>query len=709
MDQPRFAAPDAALPDDVRSGSGLRLGAHWTGAGVEFGVFSHHAERVELCLFDEAGREVRRLALPERDGDVWHGFVPGLAPGALYGLRAHGPYEPQAGHRFNPHKLLIDPYARALSGALLPDDALYGYIRGHADGDLSYDTRDSAPFVPKAVVTVAPPRAPGGPATPWGESLIYEAHVKGLTQRWPDVDPAVRGTYAALGSAPVIAHLRALGVTAVELLPVAAFADEPFLAARGLTNYWGYNPLAFGVPTARYGPPEALRAAIARLHAAGIEVILDVVFNHAAEGDRFGPTLSFRGLDNASYYRLQPRRPRMDVDDSGCGNTLNVAHPFVLRLVLDSLRHWVEAYGVDGFRFDLGTLLAREPAGRAGHVGAGGFDPDSGFLDALRQDPVLSRVKLIMEPWDLGHGGYRLGGFPPGIAEWNDRFRDDVRRFWRGDAGAAPQLAKRLLGSAEVFDTGGRRSWTSINFLTAHDGFTLADLTAYSRRHNEANGEGNRDGRGENFSDNLGVEGPSEDADLRAARDRRRRALLATLFLSQGTPMLLAGDEIANSQGGNNNAYCQDNPIGWLDWDGADAALLAFVRRLAAFRRAHPALRQTRFLHAGLRPDGRPDVAWYGFDGNAPAWDDPALDAVSLRLSGSAEAPDVERPDEDLLIALNAGDRPRDAVLPVPPEGAQWRRLLDSAEPEAEPSWETGAAAAIGAQSIAVFGVQRKA
>ncbi|MEO1277266.1 MAG: glycogen debranching protein GlgX, partial [Pseudomonadota bacterium] len=489
----------------------------------------------------------------------------------------------------------------------------------------------------------------------------------------------------------------------LELLPVHGFVDDAFLLNRGLRNYWGYNTLAFFAPAPRYLGPAGeagVLAAIDRLHEAGIEVILDVVYNHTAEGGALGPTLSFRGLDNLSYYRLMPDEPRHYVNDTGCGNTVNVAHPFVLRMVLDSLRHWVEHYRVDGFRFDLATALGREPQG---------FDPEGGFLDALRQDPVLSDVKLIMEPWDIGPGGYQLGGFPAGTAEWSDRFRDDVRRFWRGDKGAASGLAARLLGSADIFDHNARPAWSSVNLITAHDGFTLADVTAYNAKHNEANGEKNRDGHGENLSDNMGVEGETADPAIVLARAQRRRALLATLLLSQGTPMLLAGDELANTQGGNNNAYCQDNVTGWLDWETDDPDLMGVVAALTRLRRENPVLRQTRFLHGQVRAeDAAPDVEWFGMDGRPPAWDDPDLAALALRLRGSAEAAPGAAVSGDVLIAVNRAQEPAAFSLPEPPQGRAWVRLFDSTEmspsdPDAIPKPEDGPKAQLPAGSVTLF------
>lgn len=684
---------------EILAGSYHRLGAHAEPDGVNFALFSENAARVELCLFDATGQEVRRLDLPERSGPVWHGFVPGLGPGCRYGYRVHGLYAPDRGHRFNPNKLLLDPYARALDGGFVHGDALYGFDIRADEEDLSFDGRDSAPFMPKAVVT-APDHAVsagGSLRTPWSESVLYEAHVKGLTKRLETLEEPLRGTYDALGHPRVIEHLTDLGVTAVELLPVQGILDEPFLAEQGMVNYWGYSPIAYFIADPRYAGPAGtagFRDAVRRLHDAGIEVLLDVVYNHTGEGDHRGPTVSFRGLDNASYYRLQRGRPRFYADDTGCGNTLNTAHPFVARMALDSLRYWVEVMGVDGFRFDLATALGRED---------NGFEAGAGFLDALTQDPVLSAVKLIAEPWDIGPNGYRLGGFPFPFAEWNDRFRDDVRKFWRGDDHGAHDLAARLLGSSEVFEAAGRAAWSSVNLVTAHDGFTLADVAAYNDRHNDANGEDNRDGHEANYSDNCGTEGPSDDPAILARRARRRRNLLTTLLVSQGTPMLLAGDEIANSQGGNNNAYCQDNEIGWVDWPSADREMLAFARRLTALRRNHPALRQARFLHGRVRADdGQPDVSWRAFDGRAVNWRDPGLDVFCLRVRGAAEASDPSLVDDDVFLAFNAERRDRTVVLPEPPEGRIWCRYLDTAGPD-EPERPATDREPVSGESIVVF------
>ena len=695
---------------ELAAGRPYPLGVHWDGEGANVAVFSENATRIELCLFSEDGRrETERLVLPERSGAVRHGYLPGLAPGALYGLRAHGPYAPEQGHRFNPNKLLLDPYARALQGRFVPDDACLGYDPASPKADLSFSGVDSAPVMPKCVVAAPAPPVPATerPDTPWTETVIYEAHPKGLTRLWATLPEGLRGTFEALAAEPVLEHLRSLGVTALELLPVHAIVDDRWLLEKGLVNYWGYNSIGFFALEPRYlGPagPDGFRDTVRKLHAAGIEVILDVVYNHTAEGDENGPTFSFRGLDNASYYRLRDGYERRYCNDTGCGNTLDVSHPFVLRLVLDSLRWWVEAMGVDGFRFDLGTTLGRE---------AHGFDPRGGFFDALRQDPVLAPVKLISEPWDLGPGGYRLGEFPPGFAEWNDGFRDGVRRFWRGDAHGAQAMAERLLGSAGTFDRDGRRSWSSVNFVACHDGFTLADVTAYGEKRNDANGEDNRDGHEESSSDNCGEEGESDDVDIRARRSRRRRNLLASVFLAQGTPMLRAGDEIADSQQGNNNAWCQDNEIGWTDWARADTDLLDFTRRLVALRQAHTCLRQSRFLHGRERAgDGARDVEWLALDNGPVDWDDPGLGGFCLLLGESAGAPSGavgrsrrERDDcgDRMALVFNRSPATISIRLPALGERRVWLRILDTARPDAPHTGCDDLRQHVSAESVVAF------
>ncbi len=668
-----------ATGNSIVAGRHFPLGAVSDGHGVNFAVFSENASRIELCLFSRDGsREIRRLTLPERTGAIWHGYVPGLKPGDLYGFRAHGAYEPERGHRFNPAKLLVDPYTRAVHGAWANGPETLGYASDNIGGRDRPCPIDSAPFVPKSVVPDQETGWDGAPwpRRPWSETVIYEAHVKGLTKRMPGVPADLRGTYEALGSDAVIEHLKTLGVTALELLPVHGFLDDGFLTDRGLTNYWGYNSLTFFALEPRYFGPngtEGFQKAVDRLHRAGIEVILDVVFNHTAEGDQRGPTLSFRGLDNASYYHLQAGNPQYYVNDTGCGNTMNISHPFTLRMVLDALRYWVSVMGVDGFRFDLATTLGRE---------AHGFDQWGGFFDAIRQDPVLCQCKLIAEPWDIGPGGYQLGAFPADWGEWNDKFRDAARRFWRGDAHSAQELAGVFLGSAAVFDHPGRRTFSSVNFVAAHDGFTLADVTRYNGKHNEANGENGADGHGHNYSDNCGVEGDTIDPTILNRRALRARNLLATLLLSQGTPMVLAGDEIGQTQHGNNNTYCQDNETSWIDWPNADPDLLAFARKLIALRRDNPVLRQGNFLHGHLRDDGFPDVAWSSFDGGAMNWRDPMLDGFCLQLRGCAEG--AASVPGSALIVVNGGDATRQLVLPDAGAGMIWERALDTAKPNAD-------------------------
>jgi isoamylase len=655
----------------LHPGDPSALGATPQADGVNFAVFSAHAERVELCLFDAvADTEIARLPLPGRDGDIWHGFLPAGQPGLLYGYRVHGPYEPQQGHRFNPAKLLIDPYARELRGSVGASDALCGATVAH--GVEAPDPRDSAPFVPRSVVTPAMNAAPPGPAVPWSATVLYEMHLKGFTMRHPAVPEKDRGRIAALGSDAIVAYLRALGVTAVELLPLQAFATEPFLRERGLVNYWGYNPVSWFALHRDYATGSAVadfRAVVDRLHDAGLEVILDVVYNHSAEGDERGPTLSLRGLDNRSYYRLDAANPERYANDTGCGNTLATDHPATRRLVLDSLRYWARDLGVDGFRFDLATTL-----GRSRH----GFDPHAALLHQISSDPVLGRCKLIAEPWDVGPGGYRLGGFPAGWSEWNDRYRDSVRRFWRGDDAEAPELATRLHGSGDLFEHSGRPAWSSINFVTSHDGFTLYDLVSYSRRHNRANGESNRDGHAENFSDNCGTEGGTSDLTVRARRARRQRAMLATLVLSQGVPMLQAGDELGRSQGGNNNAYCQDNRISWLDWEHTDDQLGTFVRELLSFRRAQPLLQADRFRHARSDEDGQ-SLRWLAAEGGelkGEAWHDPERLCIGCQLVQEARN---NCGAHSLLILLNAGE---DDVTFTLPGDFSWTRCIDTVAAE---------------------------
>ncbi len=671
------------FPDRLSPGSPYPLGATFDGLGVNFAVFSANAEKVELCLFDPSGRrEIARLELPECTDEVWHGYLPEANPGLSYGYRVHGPYAPEQGHRFNPNKLLLDPYAKGLKGEVRWTDALFGYRLNARNADLSFDRRDSAPAMPKAVVVSShfDWRDDRRPQTPWSETVIYEAHVRGLTKLLDDVRPPERGTFAALAHPKVIDHLKRLGVTAVELLPIHAYVQDRRLQEMGLANYWGYNTLSFFAPEPRYLAEPQLneaRRAIRRLHAAGLEVILDVVYNHTAEGSERGPTLSFRGLDNASYYRLVDGEPRYCVNDTGTGNTLNLSNTRVLQMVVDSLRYWAEEFHVDGFRFDLGVTLGREPTG---------FSTGSGFFNVLRTDPVLQRLKLMSEPWDIGPGGYQLGRHPPGFAEWNDRYRDGVRRFWRGDEGQRADLAARLSGSADLFDRRARRPWASVNYLASHDGYTLNDVVSYEARHNEANGEDNRDGHGENYSCNWGAEGPTEEESVQATRDQVRRAMLVTLFSSLGTPMLLGGDEFGRSQAGNNNAYCQDNPLNWFDWDqmrsGHGQALMTFVGRLIALRKAYPALRSRTFLYGQVEPaPGVLDVDWFDERGehlSPEDWNNPDGRALTMRRACRRDDGVVEV----ITLLLNASTNPIAFTLPAP-HTFNRRLLIDSAEPEA--------------------------
>lgn len=675
----------APLPTQLDRGSPHPLGATWDGLGTNFAVFSAHAERIQLCLFDPSGRrEIARFDLSECTDEVWHGYLPNAGTGLIYGYRAYGQYQPQDGHRFNPHKLLLDPYARRLVGTLRWSDALFGYRVNSPRADLSFDRRDSAPSMPKAVVTDdgfdwGNDRPPD---TQWSKTIIYEMHVRGMTMSRHDIRANERGTFAALSDPSIINYLRKLGVTAVELLPIHAFVQDRQLIERGLRNYWGYNSIAFFAIEPRYlsdGSRNEMRVAVRRLHAAGIEVILDVVYNHTAEGSELGPTLSFRGLDNASYYRLLPDNRRYYINDTGTGNTLNLSHPRVLQMVMDSLRYWATSYHIDGFRFDLGVTLGRE---------ASGFDPGSGFFDALRQDPVLTRVKLISEPWDLGPGGYQLGHHPPGFAEWNDRFRDSTRRFWRGDAGERPELAARLAGSGDLFDRYARRPWASINYVASHDGFTLADIISYEQRHNEANGENNKDGLAENYSSNWGVEGATGDKTIVEVRGRVCRAMLASVMFAHGTPMLLAGDEFGRTQGGNNNAYCQDNEISWLDWTIAESIegqqLIRFVSKLIAVRQEHTALRSRHFLH-GLREPapGIFDIAWFNEDGaNVPesSWTNPEHRLLCLRRATR----NADRTVSILSLLLNPTAQEHSFQLPEPALPGQI--LIDTARPDADGS-----------------------
>jgi glycogen operon protein len=673
------------MTDRVLAGTPDPLGATWDGAGVNFSLFSAHATRVELCLFDPTGRvELEHLDLPEFTNEIWHGYVEGLPCDTVYGYRVHGPYEPEAGHRFNPHKLLLDPCARAHIGALEWNDACFGYTIGADEGDLSFDTRDSAPFVPKSVVvnTRFERRGENGrPNVPWDKTIVYELHVGGFTRQRPDLPEHHRGTCAGLGSPQSISHIKSLGVTSVELMPVFLFASERHLVERGLSNYWGYNSLGFFAPDPRYvaDPADGLqefREMVARFHDAGLEVILDVVYNHTAEGNQLGPTLSFKGIDNASYYRLLPDNRRYYYNDAGTGNTLNLSHPRVTQICADSLRFWAAEMQVDGFRFDLGSTLARRQEC---------FDEQSAFLVACSQDPLLAQVKLIVEPWDCGADGYQAGRFPPGWAEWNDTFRDTVRDFWRG-AAPAGVLTPALCGSAEIFNHRGRKPWASVNFVTAHDGFTLHDVVSYADKHNEANGNGNTDGATNNRSTNNGVEGVSDDPVIVARRQRQMRNMLATLLCAQGTPMILSGDELGRTQHGNNNAYCQDNATSWIDWQRACDFrwLTEFVRQLVALRHELPLLRQRRFLTGEvIDTTGLKDVTWLlaaGTEITQDEWVDSGLRCFGMLLGGEPAA---------CLLVMNAGAEDVDWSLPELCDGRAWFARLDTSQTtlgEPEPS-----------------------
>ncbi|MBS1820060.1 MAG: glycogen debranching protein GlgX [Acidobacteria bacterium] len=709
--------PIDARPDvRVWPGQPYPLGATWNGVGVNFALFSAHATRVELCLFDAAdsSREVARIDLPEQTDMVWHGFLPDVRPNQLYGYRVHGPYDPPHGHRFNPNKVVMDPYAKSVARTIRWSDELFGYRVGDPAEDLSFDDRDSAAYAPLAAV-VDPAFTWGGDAplrTPWHNTVIYEMHVRGFTMRHPDTPEHLRGTYEALTTEPALRHLKELGVTAVELMPVHHHARDRHLEERGLTNYWGYNSYGYFAPERRFaasrtpaGAVREFKRMVRALHAAGLEVILDVVYNHTAEGNHLGPTLSLKGIDNASYYRLVSDNARYYMDFTGCGNTLNMQSPQVLQLIMDSLRYWVLEMHVDGFRFDLASALAREL-----------YDVDrlASFFDIIHQDPVLSQVKLIAEPWDLGAGGYQVGNFPVLWTEWNGKYRDTVRRFWRGDGGTVSELATRLSGSNDLYAQSGRKPYASINFVTAHDGFTLADLVSYNDKHNEANGEDNRDGESNNLSWNCGAEGPTDDAQINALRQRQVRNFLATLMLSQGVPMISHGDELGRTQQGNNNAYCQDNELTWIDWDLNDdqKALCQFVRKVIRFRLSQPALLRRKYFQ-GRSIRGGKDVAWFAPDGREmtdEAWSADFVRSIGMVLSGTG----IEELDEHgepiigdtLLILLNAHHDRVSFTLPDLDPSHKWERVFDTVDPHISPrACKPGARYPLEGRSVAVFKV----
>jgi len=672
-------------------GTPYPLGPTWDGKGVNFALFSEHAEKVELCLFDAKGQhEIQRIRMPEQTDQIWHCYLPEARPGLLYGYRVYGTYAPVQGFRFNHHKLLLDPYAKAIAGSLRWSDALFGYKVGHKKEDLSFDRRDSAPHLPKCQVidTAFSWAYDQPPQIPWQDTLIYELHVKGLTQGHPLVPSALRGTYAGLATEPVIEHLRRLGVTSVELMPIHTFIDERHLVKKGLCNYWGYNSIGYFAPEGRYGYVEPVREfknLVKTLHRANIEVILDVVYNHTAEGNQFGPTLSFRGIDNAAYYRLAEDDARHYMDYTGCGNSLNMRHPRVLQLIMDSLRYWVIEMHVDGFRFDLASTLAREL-----HE----VDRLSAFFDIIRQDPVLSQVKLIAEPWDVGEGGYQVGNFPIGWAEWNDKYRDGIRAYWKGEEGMIANLAYRLAGSSDLYQRSGRKPYSSINFLTVHDGFTLHDLVSYNEKHNEANLDDNHDGSDHHNAWNCGTEGPTDNLLIRNLRARQKRNLLSTLILSQGVPLLLGGDEMGRTQQGNNNAYCQDNSISWVNWDlqQEDLELLEFVRFLIHLRKQHPIFRRRNFFQGCSLTDAEiKDIIWLNPNGqemSQEAWKQAYVRCLGVYLSGQAlnERDQYNQPvlDHDFLLLLNAHDGDIPFLLPYDKvEHTCWRNVLNTAEPDA--------------------------
>ena len=688
-------------------------GATWDGEGVNFALFAGNAGKVELCLFDPSGRhEVQRIELRERTDEVWHCYLPEARPGLLYGYRVHGPYRPEQGQRFNPNKLLIEPYAKRLEGALLWSDAHFGYRMGHPKADLSFDKRDSAAGTPKCRV-VDPAFTWGDdrpPRVPWHDTVIYEAHVRGLTMRHPQVPPQLRGTFSGLATAPMIEHFQRLGITTLELMPVHAFVDDRTLLEKGLRNYWGYNTIGFFAPERRYsasGQTSEFKTMVKTLHSAGIEVILDVVYNHTAEGNQLGPTLSLRGIDNAAYYRLSPESPRYYMDFTGTGNTLNLQHPRVLQLIMDSLRYWVQEMHVDGFRFDLASALAREL-----------YDVDrlGSFFDTIGQDPVLSQVKLIAEPWDIGSGGYQVGNFPPGWNEWNDKYRDSMRAYWKGDESMIGEFARRFTGSADLYEASGRKPHASINFITAHDGFTLEDLVSYNGKHNEPNQEDNRDGSDHNTSWNCGAEGPSEEPAIRALRAQQKRNLIATLLLSQGVPMVLGGDELGHTQLGNNNAYCQDNALSWLDWelDRNREAFLEFTCRLISLRRRHPVFSRRRFLQGETRTeDGLREIIWLTHEGREMTrtdWTVPFARCLGLYLAGAA----IERrdrrgrlvTDNNFVLLGNAHHEAIPFQLPDPLAERVWWSVLDTAAagaPFAQERLEPGTRYPLQGRSLALL------
>ncbi|WP_394650047.1 glycogen debranching protein GlgX [uncultured Deinococcus sp.] len=696
----------------IRPGTPAPLGATWDGKGTNFALYSENASGVELCLFDDQGNETRH-ALREQTAFVWHGYLPDVKPGQRYGYRVHGEYTPDQGLRFNPNVVLLDPYAKALSGTEQFDQGVFAYVPGgDEDREMQQEDQRGAPLGIVLDPAAYDWQGDRKPNIPFHQSVIYEAHVKGLTMTHPDVPGELRGTYAGMATEPVLNYLRELGITSIELLPVHQHMDDPFLLDKGLTNYWGYSTLSFFAPDVRYsaaaragnpaGAVDEFRDMVRALHGAGIEVILDVVYNHTSEGNHMGPTLSFKGIDNPTYYRLVADNPRFYFDYTGTGNSLNVRHPQTLQLIMDSLRYWVTEMHVDGFRFDLASTLAR---------GLHEVDQLSGFFTIIHQDPIISSVKLIAEPWDVGEGGYQVGNFPVNWAEWNGIYRDDMRAFWKGEGGLASEIGYRLTGSSDLYQNDGRKPYASINFVTAHDGFTLRDTVSYNDKHNEANGEDNKDGANDNQSWNCGAEGPTDDPEINALRARQQRNFLATLLLGQGTPMILGGDELGRTQGGNNNAYCQDDEISWYDWSSVDEGLLAFTRKAIALRKAHPALHRRKFFSGRtIRGEDVRDIVWLRFDGAEMSdedWNNPQTQSMGIFLDGNGlDDIDAEgRPlvDDHLLLLLSASHVDLSFKLPNLADCGEWELLLDTSDDSAQEKTRAGEDTALIARSLKLF------
>ena len=701
-------------PLTLRPGKPYPLGATWDGKGTNFALYSENASGVELCLFDDEGHETR-YPMPEHTAFVWHGYLPGIGPGQRYGYRVHGEYAPERGLRFNPNVVLLDPYAKALDGTEKFDEGVFGYVMG--EDDLTMQTQDQK-GAPLGIVIDPMFNWVGDqkPDIPFHQSVIYEAHVKGLTMTHPDVPEALRGTYAGVATEPILTYLKELGITAIEFLPVHQHVDDPFLLAKGLTNYWGYSTLSYFAPDVRYsaaarrgdyaGVVPEFKNMVRALHDAGIEVILDVVYNHTAEGNHLGPTMSFKGIDNPTYYRLVADNPRFYFDYTGTGNSLNVRHPQTLQLIMDSLRYWVTDMHVDGFRFDLASTLAR---------GLHEVDQLSGFFTIIHQDPIISQVKLIAEPWDVGEGGYQVGNFPVNWAEWNGIYRDDMRAFWKGDGGLASEIGYRLTGSSDLYQNDGRKPYASINFVTAHDGFTLRDSVTYEQKHNDANGEGNADGHNHNITWNCGVEGETDDPEINRLRGQQMRNFLATLLLGQGTPMILGGDEFGRTQQGNNNAYCQDNEISWYDWNSVDESLLEFTKKVIALRKAHPALHRRKFFSGRtIRGEDISDIVWLRFDGQTMGdedWNNPQTQSMGMFLDGDGldDVDEHGKPlrDDDLLLLLSSSYIDLPFRIPDLDHCGEWELLLDTTDDHAQETVKSGEETTLKGRSVKLYRCQR--